>query len=408
MVDEAEATDIFISYARADVSGAERLQAMLEGAPFGYSVWRDKTRLRPGEHVDRAIPPALKACRAVVVLWSDNSVGSEWVKKEAGYADVEGKIATLSLGGFDYARLPTTFRPLNCLDLEAVLREPALLVERLEEIWRERAEVPEPKLRPAMVPYTIDCRPQVKSLRNGIAEFCGIETGTTGTRPLFALHALHEDSPELLVVRLVQHDMPAMPFRRALVGDPEDLLVPVQWPPAGRGRAKKLRDTILKLAKDRGHRGRRISIHRTIVRDPAREDALLVEDWLDAWHAALGPEDGAIPFLVIVEPAAEWRWPWSRANPHIEPMLEAVRRFERPGTRGVELQPLEPIGVDDTHTWNVRHNKSIRTVVPADRLDTLIRFVDDQFENGAWKSTSPRLGQFASAVSKFLLQSDGS
>jgi tetratricopeptide (TPR) repeat protein len=137
--------DVFISYARADLEHAVALQALLEGPPYNKRVWRDKTELRPGEHVDEAIPRALRAAKAVVVLWSQTSVRSEWVRNEATYAYFAGKIATLSVPGFDYGTLPATYRPLNCGDLAALLQDPALLLDALARIAAARAPAP-PKL----------------------------------------------------------------------------------------------------------------------------------------------------------------------------------------------------------------------------------------------------------------------
>lgn len=126
--------DVFISYARADVAAAVALQARLQAPPHNLKVWRDKTELLPGEHVDEAIPRALRGSKAVVVLWSTTSIASEWVRNEATYAYFAGKVATLALAGLDYGTLPVTYRPLNCGDYDAILADPAPLIARLAEI----------------------------------------------------------------------------------------------------------------------------------------------------------------------------------------------------------------------------------------------------------------------------------
>jgi hypothetical protein len=74
--------DIFVSYARLDREIAQRLATALEG--HGWSVWWDR-RLHSGQAFDRIIEEAISAARAVVVLWSKNSVGSDWVRAEAAY-----------------------------------------------------------------------------------------------------------------------------------------------------------------------------------------------------------------------------------------------------------------------------------------------------------------------------------
>jgi adenylate cyclase len=77
-------TDVFISYARDDQASAERFAHALEAE--GFSVWWDAA-LRSGEAYDEVIEAALKRARAVVVLWSRQSVASRWVRAEATLAD---------------------------------------------------------------------------------------------------------------------------------------------------------------------------------------------------------------------------------------------------------------------------------------------------------------------------------
>lgn len=72
--------DIFISYAEEDRAIARSLAGAFERE--GCSVFWDRT-IAPGKRFDRAILDALEAARCVVVLWSRNSVESEWVLDEA-------------------------------------------------------------------------------------------------------------------------------------------------------------------------------------------------------------------------------------------------------------------------------------------------------------------------------------
>ena len=76
--------DIFISYSREDQTVARRYADALK--PEGFDVWWD-TELRPGESFDAVIEQALRAAKAVVVLWSPRSVASRWVRAEATLAD---------------------------------------------------------------------------------------------------------------------------------------------------------------------------------------------------------------------------------------------------------------------------------------------------------------------------------
>ncbi len=78
------APDIFLSYNREDQAAARRFAAAFEGA--GLSVWWDVT-LRSGDAYDTVTEQALREARAVVVLWSQRSVESRWVRAEATLAD---------------------------------------------------------------------------------------------------------------------------------------------------------------------------------------------------------------------------------------------------------------------------------------------------------------------------------
>ena len=80
-------SDIFISYAREDRAKAELLAKALEEK--GWSVWWDRT-IPPGKTFDQVIEEAISAARCVVVLWSEESIKSDWVKEEAAIAHERG------------------------------------------------------------------------------------------------------------------------------------------------------------------------------------------------------------------------------------------------------------------------------------------------------------------------------
>ena len=75
--------DIFLSYNREDQDRADHFVRGLEAA--GMSVWWDVS-LRSGELYDEVTENALRTARAVVVLWSQRSVASRWVRAEATLA----------------------------------------------------------------------------------------------------------------------------------------------------------------------------------------------------------------------------------------------------------------------------------------------------------------------------------
>ena len=75
--------DIFLSYSRDDQAVARRFAEGFEHA--GLSVWWDVT-LKSGVDYDTATEQALRGAKAVVVLWSNKSVASRWVRTEATIA----------------------------------------------------------------------------------------------------------------------------------------------------------------------------------------------------------------------------------------------------------------------------------------------------------------------------------
>lgn len=72
--------DIFLSYSRADRPLAQDIAAALEAE--GFSVWWDKV-LRAGQTYDEVTESMLRDSSVVVVLWSQTSVKSKWVRAEA-------------------------------------------------------------------------------------------------------------------------------------------------------------------------------------------------------------------------------------------------------------------------------------------------------------------------------------
>jgi TolB-like protein len=80
----ASPPDIFLSYNREDQAVARRFAEAFERE--GLNVWWDVT-LRSGEAYDKVTEQALRTAKAVVVLWSKQSVDSRWVRAEATLAD---------------------------------------------------------------------------------------------------------------------------------------------------------------------------------------------------------------------------------------------------------------------------------------------------------------------------------
>ena len=102
--------DIFISYAEADRPLALKLAAMLEAE--GWKTWWD-TSLTPGDDFRNEIMTELGRARAVIVIWTDTSIKSDWVRSEAGRAQGDRKLIPVKLAHLTYKDLPPPFDVLH-------------------------------------------------------------------------------------------------------------------------------------------------------------------------------------------------------------------------------------------------------------------------------------------------------
>src|SRR5262249_35962314 len=102
--------DIFVSYAKTDRSLASKLVAMLEAE--GWKVWWD-TSLAIGDDFRNEIMTELGRARAVIVIWTDASIKSDWVRSEAGRAQADRKLIPIKLDHLTYKDLPPPFDVLH-------------------------------------------------------------------------------------------------------------------------------------------------------------------------------------------------------------------------------------------------------------------------------------------------------
>ncbi len=102
---------VFLSYAREDAAKAKSLAGLLERA--GHNVWWDR-HIRSGSEFAGAIEEALKRADAVLVLWSEGSVRSSWVRDEAAEGRDSGRLVAAVLDG---SRPPIGFRQFQSTDL---------------------------------------------------------------------------------------------------------------------------------------------------------------------------------------------------------------------------------------------------------------------------------------------------
>jgi formylglycine-generating enzyme required for sulfatase activity len=104
-------TDIFISYNQEDRDKAKILAGIF--VRQGYDVWWDVSLL-PGQNFSDEINEVLKKAKAAIVLWSNKSINSMWVKSEATLALEKGILLPVWLEKVD---LPLPFNTLHTIDL---------------------------------------------------------------------------------------------------------------------------------------------------------------------------------------------------------------------------------------------------------------------------------------------------
>ena len=127
---------VFLSYSRADQTSARALVQALEQA--GLQVWWDD-QIEGGAAYAKAIETALQASDAVVVLWSQHALGSDWVLDEAAHGRDMKKLVPVTLDGSEpplgfrqYQAIPLVFAHgrIDEDSLQAVLRAVLPLVGR--------------------------------------------------------------------------------------------------------------------------------------------------------------------------------------------------------------------------------------------------------------------------------------
>lgn len=102
---------VFLSYSRADQPYARKVLGLLQAA--GISVWWD-AMLEGGAQYNPVTEQKLEAADAVVVLWSQVSVGSHWVHDEATRGRELGTLIPVSIDG---SQPPLGFRQFHWISL---------------------------------------------------------------------------------------------------------------------------------------------------------------------------------------------------------------------------------------------------------------------------------------------------
>ena len=115
---------VFLSYSREDLDRVKPLVTALEAE--GLTVWWDR-ELTPGESFAEAIDREIQEADCVVVIWSINSVNSQWVKNEALEGMDRSVLVPILL---DEIRIPVAFKQLqvaNFKERHAWIKQAVLL-----------------------------------------------------------------------------------------------------------------------------------------------------------------------------------------------------------------------------------------------------------------------------------------
>ena len=104
-------TKIFLSYNRKDVDRVRPVAVFLNNA--GHDVWWDR-EITGGHEFGPEIEAELLKADKIVVLWSERSVKSAWVRDEAGVGRDSGRLIPVTLDG---SQPPLGFRQFQTIDL---------------------------------------------------------------------------------------------------------------------------------------------------------------------------------------------------------------------------------------------------------------------------------------------------
>lgn len=144
--------DIFVSYSKTEPKITMEIVSMLEAA--GYKVWWD-TNLVSGDEFSDVIRRELVGSRAVVVIWTQVSVKSKWVKAEAQMADFDDKLVPVRPRTLDPREIPLPFNIHHCEfadDHDSLIK--ALKKKGVHPTTIGRQEHMEPQVAPSTLPET--------------------------------------------------------------------------------------------------------------------------------------------------------------------------------------------------------------------------------------------------------------
>ena len=113
--------DVFISYSQRTAEPTKVLAEQLKAK--GIEVWWDSS-LTSGQRFDDVIKKELEAADAAIVIWTPESVKSQYVKIEAGIAYAWDKLITVRTADLPFGDIPGPFRSLHTevvTDIERIM-----------------------------------------------------------------------------------------------------------------------------------------------------------------------------------------------------------------------------------------------------------------------------------------------
>ncbi len=182
--------DIFVSYKREDRHRIAPFVAVLEEA--GYSVWWDqetKAGLKPGDDFALVIENELELASVVIVIWSELSCTSLFVRDEANVALEYGKLIPIVI---DSASPPLGFRSLHYADFSFWEgdKQDKCWIDLIDAIDKLIARAPSPVASPPAVTVhtrqSLPTMPATAVAANPRENFSGGAAFTTTTLPLLA------------------------------------------------------------------------------------------------------------------------------------------------------------------------------------------------------------------------------
>ena len=131
--------DVFISYSRHDKEAVFPLVEQINKA-LNVECWIDLEGIESGEQFENTIIKAIDECKVVLFMLSDNSLNSDWTKREVYYAEGENKriVPVLVKGGKLRGWFKFHFGNVDFIDIRSEEQKEKLI--RNLKTWLEKGQ----------------------------------------------------------------------------------------------------------------------------------------------------------------------------------------------------------------------------------------------------------------------------